>query len=127
MSGGDVRQVSDNFGRAVTYPYAIRGLMSTAFASLTNGTKTDLLAGTTSIYSDLLQVSCANTSTGAVTVAIYDESTLVQTLSLPASDTIMINYPIPYPQSTTGVNWYADMDDVTTTTVDVSAIFVNNK
>lgn len=113
----------DDLGRQLTRPYQVRDLITTAYASLTTGTKTSLIAGVAGAYFDLVQISCYNNSDAATVVTLTDESTTIRTIPVPASNVTHINYNVPLKQSATGVAWYVDLPDITGTTVEVTAEF----
>ena len=126
VSGGDSVSLSaDDVGRPITRPIQARDLIQTAYATLTNGTETTLLAASAGSYHDLIYVMGANNSDVAVTVDIrpVTAGNVVMTLQIPASGTAGVALPVPIPQSDTGNNWTADMGDITGTTVYVSALF----
>lgn len=122
--GGEVRPSFDDLGRQLTRPYQVRDLITTAYASLTTGTKTSLLAGVAGAFFDLAQISCYNNSDAATNVTLTDESTTIRTIPVPASNVTHVNYQIPLKQSATGVAWYVDLPDITGTTVEVTAEFL---
>ena len=115
--------VYDDIGRQLTRPYQVRDLIKTAYASLTTGTKTSLISGVVGSYLDLCQISCYNNSDAATIVTLTDESTTIRTIPVPANNVTHVNYQIPLKQSTTGVNWYVDLPDITGTTVEITAEF----
>ena len=123
IDGRPVQASYDKVGRQMTCPYQVRDLISTAFASLTTGTKTQLISGVSGAYLDLIQVSCYNNSDAATVVTLTDESTTVRTIPVPANNVTHVNYQIPLKQSAKGVAWYADLPDITGTTVEVTAEF----
>lgn len=123
ISNRPVAPLFDDLGRQIIR-HSIRDLVYTASASLTTGTATTLRAGVTSAYLDLVQVTAANNSTAAAQITISDESTVVRTIQVPAASTLHIVFDPPLKQSATGVNWNADMEDITGTTVSLSAEFV---
>ena len=112
----------DDLGRQLVR-YQVRDLIHTATATLANGTKTVLSAGTAGSYLDLYQISCANDSSVATEVGVFDDGTLVRTIGVPANSTTHINFQIPLKQSATGCPWYVDIPDITGTTVIVDADF----
>lgn len=121
--GSNIEPSFDDLGRQLTRPYQVRDLIATAYASLTNGTKTVLRAGVSEAYLDLMQISCYNNSDAATVVTLTDESTTIRTIPVPANNVTHINYQIPLKQSATGVAWYVDLPDITGTTIEVTAEF----
>lgn len=124
--GDRVNLISDDVGRQVMAPYQVRDLVNTAYVSLTGGTKTSLIAGVTSVFLDLIQISMSNNSGAATTLTLTDESTTIQSFVLPANDTRQFDFPVPIRQSATGVAWYVDLPDISGTTVTVQAQFIRN-
>lgn len=122
---GEIDLLMDDVGRPITTPYQMRDMVSTANATLSNGTNTSLQAGNSTEFFDLVEVTFANESTGAVTVALKDDGTTAKTFRLPADSTSGATFTVPVPQSAKGGNWTADMEDVSAT-VSVSATFVKN-
>lgn len=123
VNGANVAPSYDAVGRQLTRPFQVRDLIATAYASLTTGTKTELRAGISGAYLDLMQISCYNNSDAATVVTLTDESTTVRTIPVPANNVTHINYQTPLKQSATGAAWYADLPDITGTTIEVTAEF----
>ena len=111
-------------GTQVMTPYVIRDSVVTAYVALTTGTKTELVAGVAGYFLDLMQIHFANTSTAAQAITLFDESTTVQIVNIPLSGGVNIEFPTPLRQSAKGAAWYIDNADVTTSTVNVQALFV---
>ncbi|MAD98704.1 MAG: hypothetical protein CMB99_15380 [Flavobacteriaceae bacterium] len=127
LTGGTlVEPAVDQIGRTVVYPYQVRELTSTAEVTLSDGDAAVLLSGVTSTFHDLLEVTCANTSDAAINISLTDDGSVVRNLELPANDTKGFTFPGPIPQSASGGTWYADMEDVTGTTVRVGATFIKS-
>lgn len=126
-AGDNVSFTADDLGRQINRPVQVRDLIATAYATLTNGTETTLLAATAGSFHDLIYVMGANSSDVAVAVDIrpVTAGNVVMTLVVPASGTAGVSVPVPIPQSgsDTGNNWTADMGDITGTTVYLSALF----
>ena len=120
----------DDVGRQVMTLYQVRDLISTASASITNGTSTVLLAGTSGEFHDLIFISFTNSSDAAVTVALTDDGTTVRSYVAPVTTTnsgiVQMDYPIPWPQGAAGSAWRVDMPDISGTTVTVQALFATN-
>ena len=111
-------------GEVLVTPYALRDSVVTAYVSLTGGTKTELVAGVAGYFLDLIQIHFANTSTAAQAITLFDESTTVQVVNIPLSGGVNIEFPTPLKQSAKGAAWYVDNADVSTSTVNVQALFV---
>lgn len=124
IDGQSTEASYDTIGRQLTRPYQVRNLISTAYASLSTGTKTALITSPSGSYLDLVQISCYNNSDVATTVVLTDESTTVKTIPVPASNVTHINYQIPLKQNSKGVAWYVDLPDITGTTIEVTAEFI---
>lgn len=122
LDGEESSMLMDDLGRPITRHY-VRDLVYTAQASLTTGTAATLLTGTANFYADLVQLTAANNSTAAATVAVLDEGTTVRTLVIPAGSTVSFSFTPALKQSATGGNWSVDMEDITGTTVSVAAEF----
>ena len=122
-----VKSTHDDLGRQLVRPVQVRDLVITAYASLTNGTETTLLAASAGSFHDLIYVLGANNSDAAVTVDIrpVTAGNIVMSIQIPANGTAGVSMTVPYPQSgsDTGNNWTADMGDITGTTVYLSALF----
>lgn len=128
VSAGDtVSFTADDLGRQLVRPVQVRDLIVTAYASLTNGTETTLLSASAGYFHDLIYIMGANSSDVAVTVDIrpVTAGNVIMSLQIPASGTAGVSLPVPIPQMgvDTGNNWTADMNDITGTTVYVSALF----
>lgn len=123
--GDRVSATFDKLGRQVMKPLQVRGLIATAYATLTTGTETTLLSGSAGVYHDLIYVMGANNSDVAVSVDIraVTAGNKVISLEIPANATSGVALPVPFPQDATGNNWTADMGDITGTTVSLSALF----
>lgn len=118
----------DSLGRQVTYPYQVRDNISTARASVANGTETTLFAGVAGTKHDLLYVSGSNDSDAAVSADIRDATGggIITTLHIPANATEFISFPAPVPQNFAADTWTVDIPDITGTTVNISALFIKN-
>lgn len=126
--GADIRPKADDLGRQVTRNIQVRDLIKTAYASVSTGIETTLLAGTAGSFNDLVMLTATNASTAAVTVDIREATAgnIVHTMVVPASTGPIGFAPaVPYPQSSTGNNWTVDVQgsDVSNTNVYFSALF----
>ena len=121
-----VRAIADDVGRQITYPYQVRDLFNTAYVSLTGGSVTDLIAGVSGVFLDLVQITAANDSGAAVTLTVYDDSAVVMSMVVPANNTITQTFPVPIRQGATGGDWEVDLPDISGTTVYVNAQFIRN-
>ena len=115
--------------QVVTTPYVIRDSVVTAYVAYNTGTKTELVAGVSGYYLDLMQISMSNSSGAVQAVTLFDESTTVQVFNLPANtgSGIVYTFPVPLRQSAKGVSWYVDKGDVTDSTVNIQALFIKTQ
>lgn len=126
VAGGDMVSFSaDAIGRQLIRPLQARGLLATGYATLTTGTETTLYVSPAATYSDLIYVMGANTSDAAATVDIRSGTGLgvLATIQIPANGTAGVAFPVPLPQEETVATWTADMNDITGTSVYISALF----
>ena len=121
-----VNAIGDDLGRVVNWPYQVRDLINTAYASVTTGTAGLLITGVADVFLDLTQISFSNSSGAAATVTLSNDSTLVQTFVVAASTTTNYTFPAPIRCSATGGGWNYDMTDITGTTVTIQAQFIRN-
>ena len=104
----------------------VRGGRKSAYVSLTTGTETALLAGESGYYHDLVYVMCANQSDVAVAVDFRQTTggTVQMTVEVPANGTAGIAPSKAIPQDHQDASWTVDMEDITGTTVDITAGFI---
>lgn len=124
-AGDRVSATYDDLGRQVMRINQVRDLIQTAYATLSNGTETTLLAGAASTFHDLIYIMGANDSGAAVQVDIRAATAAnkVMTLEIPANGTAGVSLPVPIPQDVAADTWTADMPDITGTNVYISALF----
>lgn len=110
--------------RVPTRNIQARGSLATAYASVTTGTETTLLAGAASTYHDLVWVMGANHSDSAVTADIRSTTggNVLMSLEVPANSTAGIAPAVPYPAADVGASWTVDLSD-DTHDLDVTALF----
>jgi hypothetical protein len=115
----------DSLGRQLVRPVQIRGLIATAYASVSTGTETTLFAGITSTYNDLIYVLAANNSTVSTGIDLRASvaGNIVMHLEVPPNSTTGLSLPVPLPAADSGATWTVDLPDITGTTVYVSALF----
>jgi hypothetical protein len=126
VSNGDmVAWSADDLGRQVVRPVQVRDLIKTAYASVSNGTETTLLAGVAGSFLDLVMIVGSNNSDVAVSVDIraVTAGNIVNTLRIPANGTAGWTPTVPWPQDATGNNWTVDGPDETGRTLTFSALF----
>lgn len=116
----------DKMGRGLNRPLQVRELTMTAYATLSTGSETTLLAAIAGEYHDPIMIIGTNTSTAAIQVDLraVTGGNIVMTWMIPASTgPIGLSLPVGWPQDATGNNWTIDMGDFTNTNVYFSALF----
>ena len=127
LDGQDIKASFDDVGRQVMTVHQVRDLVSTAYAAVTTGTPTTLISGDSGYFLDLVEISFSTNSTVASTnLLLKDDGTTVRGIDIPVDDTVQLTFPVPVPQGAKGGDWTIDMEDVTGTTVYISATFVRN-
>lgn len=127
-AASDATQVqlsADKLGRGIMTPIQARELRLTAYASVTGGTETTLLAGVAGSYLDLVMLTASNNSDAAVSVDIraVTAGNIVHTMRIPANSTAGWAPAFGWPQDATGNNWTVDGPDETGRTLTFSALF----
>lgn len=123
---GDYQPIAtDGIGRPIIRPVQTRGLLQTAYVSITGGAEATLLAGATGIYFDLVYVMATNSSDAAVTVDLRSATAAgIQTsIRVPANGTAGVSMSVPIPQDVAADTWTVDMPDISGTTVTLGALF----
>lgn len=123
---GDYQPIAtDGIGRVITRPVQVRGLLQTAYVSLTTGTETTLLAGVAGIYFDLIYVMGTNNSDAAVTVDLRSATGggIITSIRVPANGTAGVSLSAPIPQNVAADTWTADLPDITGSTITLGALF----
>ena len=123
---GDYQPIAtDGIGRPITRPVQTRGLLQTAYASISTGTEATLLAGASGVYFDLIYLMGTNNSDAAVTVDLRSATGggIVSAMRIPANGTAGVSLAVPLPQDAAADTWTIDMPDITGTTITVSALF----
>lgn len=133
VAGGDiVRFVGDKIGRQLSRPVQVRELLKTAYATLTNGAETTLLAGTAGEFNDLIWISFTNLSTAAVALNTGAQVDIRSTTAGPVvlsayvenKATVTIHPAVPIPMNTAADAWTADRSDIgASANILVSALF----
>lgn len=126
VANGDiVTSTHDDVGRQIVRPLQVRDLMTTAYASVTNGTEATLLAGSASTFHDLLYVLCSNQSDAATYIDFRcgTAGSVVLNVEVPATGTAGVALPVPIPMPEAAQAWTYDMPDITGTTINISALF----
>lgn len=128
--GATVKIASDDLGRQVITPYQVRDLVRTANVTTTTGVETTLLAAVAGANLDLVQIVCANTSDAVVDIDFraVTGGSVEFSVTVPADNTAGFVPAVPWPQVNTGNNWTMDVagSDVSGTSVNVSALFIQN-
>ena len=103
----------------------VRGSLKTAYATVSTGTETSLLAATVGSFHDLVYVMGANSSDAAMTVDIRDRTagSVIMSLEIPANSTAGVAPALPIPQSNVGNAWTVDMGDVSGTNIYITGLF----
>jgi len=124
-AGDRVSATFDDVGRQLFRPVQVRDLLQTAYASLTTGTETTLLAGVAGVFFDLVYIMGTNNSDAAVTVDIRSATVggIVTSIRIPANGTAGVSLAVPLPQDVAADTWTADLPDITGTTVTLGALF----
>ena len=123
---GDYQPIAtDGIGRLITRPVQVRGLLQTAYVSVTTGTEATLLAGAAGTFFDLIYVMGTNNSDAAVTVDLRAATGggIQTSIRIPANAPAGFSLATPIPQDVAADTWTVDMPDITGTTVTVSALF----
>ena len=130
LNGQEIQPIFDDVGRQLTWPFQVRDLYATAAATLTTGTAATLLAaGGAGVFNDLVHISFANNSTVAgntAQVQLLQNGTVMKTVQVPNGNTLSIDFTYPLPQATAATVWTVDMEDITGSTVNINAIFIQN-
>lgn len=139
---GFIETKVDAIGRQVITPIQVRGLMQTAYVSLTTGTEATLFAGVSGVFFDLVSITAVTNSTAGVVAQapIFIDIRCcraggivhsIPLMSVSGTNTGIASYAskdfnVPLPQDEAGNAWTADMTDITGTTVNVMALFARN-
>jgi hypothetical protein len=121
---------SDDLGRLLTIPYQVRDLISTGVATLTRVTETTIISGVASTLLDLVYVSGSNTSSVAHKVILKYGGVDIDTMVIPATNTITKSYQIPIPMSEVAQAISAQVvetsGEISDSPVSITAIAVRN-
>ncbi len=126
--GDAVRQMHDDVGRPVNYPFAPRDLIVHNRITLTSTTETTLIALAASTFHDLVFLSLSNESATEVRVDIRDDTTGTIRFSIdlaPDGGGAIIKFPVPLTQALQGDNWTAQLS-AAVSTVYITAIAIKN-
>lgn len=115
----------DPQGRVFIATHDVRGAIVTANASLStsDGVFTTLNPGDVDYFTDIVEATFSNSSTGGVGVDLYNDGTIVRHFDLPASSSSQFQWGAPLKQVTKNTPWQLDISgaDITATTVNVGA------
>ena len=133
-AGTEVDPMYDRLGRQVTYPYSLRGNVSTSSSTITRNDRTVFLDATAGVFNDLVTVFATNTSTNAVTIDLrsgYD-SGVIATLTVEGSKTTQFNFPVvPLPATEASTPWAATASSIAADSGDspvtLNVIAINNQ
>jgi len=121
---------ADDVGRLLTTPYQVRDLISTGVATLTRTTETTVISGVASVLLDLVYVSGSNTSSVAHKVILKYGGVDIDTMVIPATNTITKSYQIPIPMSEVAQAISAQVvetsGEISDSPVSITAIAVRN-
>ena len=124
--GDAVRQMHDDLGRQVNYPFAPRDLIVHNRIALTGTGETTLIALAASTFHDVVFLAFSNESSTEVRVDIRDDTggTIRFSIDLaPDGGGAIVKFPVPLTQALTGDNWTAQLS-VAATTVYVTGIAI---
>ncbi len=116
--GDAVRQMHDDLGRQVNYPFAPRDLIVHNRIALTDATETTLIALAASTFHDLVFLSFSNESSSEVRIDIRDDTggTIRYSINLaPDGGGAIVKFPVPLTQALTGDNWTAQLSAAVST------------
>lgn len=120
----------DSNGRVGVYPYQIRDLCVTGFATLTRGAETAILAADAGKTIDVLTITGANTSDIAQKVLIRTGTagSTMDSLVVPAASVVSKSYHVPLLGSEKDQKWTAQNTgtDVSDSAVDITVTGVKN-
>lgn len=117
---------ADKLARPITRPVQMRERISTAYATLTTGTETTLIAASAGEFLDAIMITGSNSSSNAIQVDIraVTGGNIVHTMYIPAlTGPVGWSPTVPYPQDNQGNAWTIDMGDFTNTTLYFTGLF----
>ena len=114
QSGEEIDPSFDKQGRLITYPYSVRGSISTASSVITRNDRTEIMAAVADRFTDLVMVSASNTSTAAITIDIRSgrDSGISTTITAAASGTTVVKFDPPLPANEASSAWVATASSV---------------
>jgi len=145
QSGEEIDASFDSQGRLITYPYSVRGYVSSVATTMQNNTTHPAQANNetrvTNIdadyFNDIVYVYGVNGSDQAIRLNFHENygGAVLFRLQMAANAATDITFPVPWRQSEKGMSWYADYDvyggvtnadDVTNTTVTLGLQYIRN-
>lgn len=105
----------------------VRTSTLSTLVSVTNGVATSFIAGDTDYFLDIIELTIANASTVAATVALTNDGTTIRTFVAPASTTLCLQFNAPLKQNTKNTPWLVDMEDISGTTLNIGAYLMKTK
>ena len=129
--GGVVNAAYDDLGRQIVVPIQVRDLIATAYASTATLAEVSLLAAAAGVFHDLISLTASNETAAAVVLDIRDVTAgnVVASLTVPASGSASMEFATPLPQGNVGNAWTIQnggSGDISTTVVNVTALFAKN-
>lgn len=129
--GQAVSSSYDSLGRQVIRTLQVRGLIATAYATLSSNAETTFLSGVSATLLDPIMVKFANTSTNTITIDLRcgTGGAVLDSFTLPASSTQGFSIPVPYPESEVAQAWTIKFNstisgsDISNTTVYATGLF----
>ena len=87
--------------------YNFRGTTTSANSTVTRNDETEIMASVAGVFTDLVTVMAANTSTNAVTLQIRSgrQSGVSATITADGLKTTILNFPIPLQANETATPW----------------------
>ena len=132
QSGEEIDASFDKQGRLITYPYGVRGAISTASSVITRNDRTEILGAVAGYFTDIVTVVASNTSTSAISVDLRSgrDSGITVSINAAASGNSVIKFDPPLPANEASSAWVATASSVAADSGDspvtLNLIAVNN-
>lgn len=121
----------DGSGRLVTLPHDFRHGNFTAFATLSANTAAQLFPGDADYFTDIQEISFANSSSAAagtapVGIDLVNDGSIIRHIDLPFAGTVQLMFDMPLKQYTKNTPWNVQFSsaDISGTTVKVGATLI---
>ena len=129
--GAVVSPMYDDLGRQVNWPFQVRDLLLTGFATLTRGTETAVVAAAASTLHDIVTITGANTSGIAqnISIRVGTGGSVVDSLTIPVTSTISKSYSVPLLSSEVAQVWTAQnttQSDLSDSPVTITMVGMKN-